>query len=142
MNKLIAMCVEEEERIKAKKSDFAHDVTDDPKSKKIKDNGKSKNKANMIFRINKASMSDTKHTPKCHHYKKHGHMRKDCKKFKDWLTKKSNDFNFMICEYLLSDIPLNTWWVDTGASVYITNSLQGFLFVRMLQKGEKKTQGS
>jgi hypothetical protein len=44
----------------------------------------------------------------------------------------------MICESLLVDIPLNTWWVDIGASVYITNSLQGFLSVRMLQKGERK----
>jgi hypothetical protein len=44
----------------------------------------------------------------------------------------------MIYESLLVDIPLNTWWVDTGASVHITNSLQGFLSMRMLQKGEKK----
>jgi hypothetical protein len=44
----------------------------------------------------------------------------------------------MICESLLVDIPLNTWWVHTGASVHITNSLQGFLSVRMLQKGERK----
>jgi hypothetical protein len=44
----------------------------------------------------------------------------------------------MICESFLVDIPLNMWWVDTGASVHITNSLQGFLSVRMLQKGERK----
>jgi hypothetical protein len=83
-------------------------------------------------------MYGIKHTPKCHHCKKHGHMRQDCKKFKDWLAKKGNDFNSMICESLLVDIPLNIWWVDTGAFVHITNSLQGFLSVRMLQKGERK----
>jgi hypothetical protein len=138
MSELIAMCVEEEERIKAEKFDFEHAATDGPKSKKIKDNGKDKNKVDMIFGVNKVSMSGTKHTPKYHHYKKRGHMRKDCKKFKDWLAKKGNDFNFMICESLLVDILLNTWWVDTGASVHITNSLQGFLSVRMLQKGEMK----
>jgi hypothetical protein len=65
-------------------------------------------------------------------------MRKNYKKFKDWLAKNGNDFNSMICESLLVDIPLNTWWVDTGAFVHITNSLQGFLSMRMLQKGEKK----
>jgi hypothetical protein len=52
MSELIAMCVEEEERIKAEKSDFAHAVIDDPKAKKIKDNGKGKNKAYMIFGVN------------------------------------------------------------------------------------------
>jgi hypothetical protein len=65
-------------------------------------------------------------------------MRKDYKKFKDWLAKKGNDFNFMIYESFLVDIPLNIWWVDTGASVHIMNSLQGFLSMRMLQKGERK----
>jgi hypothetical protein len=83
MSELIAMCVEEEERIKAEKPNFANDVTDGPKSKKIKDNGKGKNKVDMVFDVNKASTSGTKHTPKCHHCKKYGHMRKDCKKFKD-----------------------------------------------------------
>jgi hypothetical protein len=123
MSKLIALCAEEEERINAEKSDFAHAVTDGQKSKKIKDNGKAKNKANMIFGVNKASTSGTKHTSKCHHCKKCEHMRKNCKKFKDWLPKKGNDFNSIIYESLLVDIPLNTWWVDTGASVHITNSL-------------------
>jgi gag-polypeptide of LTR copia-type len=83
MSELIAMCVEEEEKIKVEKPDFTYAVTDGPKSKKIKDNGKSKNKTDMIFDVNKASTSGTKHTPKCHHCKKHGHMRNDCKKFKD-----------------------------------------------------------
>ena len=49
-----------------------------------------------------------------------------------------NDLNSMICETFLVDVPLNTWWVDTGASVHITNSLQGFHSVRMLQRGERK----
>jgi hypothetical protein len=138
MSELIAMCVEEEEMIKTENSDFAHAVIDGPKSKKIKDNDKGKNKTNMVFGVNKASTSGTKHTPKCHHCKKRGRMRKDCKKFKDWLAKKGNDFNSMICESILVDIPLNTWWVDTGASVHITNSLKGLLSVMMLQKEERK----
>ncbi|KAK2972148.1 hypothetical protein RJ640_018216 [Escallonia rubra] len=35
------------------------------------------------------------------------------------------------------DAPLNTWWVDTGATVHITNSLQGFLSVKKLNKGDR-----
>jgi hypothetical protein len=45
--------------IKAEKPDFAHVVTDGLKSKKIKDNGKGKNKADMVFDVNKISTSDT-----------------------------------------------------------------------------------
>jgi len=139
MSELIAMCVEEEERIKAEKPDYAHIAVQSPKPKN-KENGKGKSKMNMATGINKASTSGTKpvHAPKCHHCKKRGHMRKDCVKFKDWLVKKGNDLNFMICETFLVDVPLNAWWVDTGASVHITNSLQGFHSVRMLQRGERK----
>jgi hypothetical protein len=53
MSELISMCVEEEERIKAEKPDFTHAVTDGPKLKKIKDNGKGKNKADMILMLTK-----------------------------------------------------------------------------------------
>jgi hypothetical protein len=138
MSELIVMYVEEEEMSKAKKLDFAHVIIDAPKSKKTKDNSKDKNKVDTIFDINKVSTSDTKYTPKCHHCKKHWHVRKDCKKFKDWLVKKGNDFNFMIYESLFVDIPLNTWWIDTRVFVHITNLLLGFLSVKMLQKGERK----
>jgi hypothetical protein len=49
MSELISMCVEEEERIKTEKPDFEHAITDGPKAKKIKDNGKNKNKVDMDF---------------------------------------------------------------------------------------------
>jgi hypothetical protein len=124
MSESISMCVEEEKRIKAENPDFVRDVIDGPKLKKNKDNGKSKNKADMVFDVNKASTSGTKHTPKCHHFKKRGYVRKDCKNFNDWLVKKGNDFNSIIFESLLIDIPLNMWWIDTSSFVHITNSLQ------------------
>lgn len=99
MSELIATYVEEKERIKAKEPDYAYIAVQSPKPK-TKDNGKDKNKVNMITDINKTSISGTKpmHAFKCHHCKKRGHMRKDRVKFKDWLTKKINDLNFMICE--------------------------------------------
>jgi hypothetical protein len=54
MSELISMCVEEEEEmIKAEKPDFTHAVTDGPKLKKIKDNDKDKNKADMILVLTK-----------------------------------------------------------------------------------------
>lgn len=40
-------------------------------------------------------------------------------------------------ESFLTDVPSNTWWVDTGSMIHITNSLQGFHLRRILRKGEK-----
>ncbi|RVW73194.1 Retrovirus-related Pol polyprotein from transposon TNT 1-94 [Vitis vinifera] len=35
------------------------------------------------------------------------------------------------------DIPPNSWWIDTGASIHITNSLQRYLTSKRLSKGER-----
>ncbi|RVX16253.1 Retrovirus-related Pol polyprotein from transposon TNT 1-94 [Vitis vinifera] len=35
------------------------------------------------------------------------------------------------------DISPNSWWIDTGASIHITNSLQGYLTSKRLSKGER-----
>jgi hypothetical protein len=91
MSQLIVMRVKEEKKSKTKKLDFAHVIIDGPKSKKNKDNDNGKNKIYVIFGVIKASTSDTKYIPECHHFKKREHIRKDCKKFKDWLAKNSNN---------------------------------------------------
>jgi hypothetical protein len=83
MSELIMMCVEEEKMIKAEKSDFIHNVIDGPKLKKNKNNGKNKNKVDILFSVSKISMSGTKYTHKCYHCKKRGHVRNDSMNFKD-----------------------------------------------------------
>ncbi|KAK3015762.1 hypothetical protein RJ639_005496 [Escallonia herrerae] len=98
------------------------------------------NKSASVTKTDKASSSGTKGSsgPRCHFCKDKGHMRKECHKFREWLEKKGN---LSICVYYESytiDAPLNTWWVDTGATVHITNSLQGFLSVKKLNKGDRK----
>jgi hypothetical protein len=32
----------------------------------------------------------------------------------------------------------STWWIDSGATVHVTNSLQGFCTRRILQRGERR----
>ncbi|KAJ4744845.1 hypothetical protein LUZ62_001966 [Rhynchospora pubera] len=90
MSELIAMCVEEEERLKTEKPDFAHAAIESPKQKK--NNGKGKNKKDDGLGINKASTSGTKRVFKCNHCKKPGHVRKECTKFRAWLAKKGIPF--------------------------------------------------
>lgn len=36
----------------------------------------------------------------------------------------------------LIDVPLNSWWIDSGASIHITNSLQGIQNKRKPHKDE------
>uniref|UniRef100_A0A2N9EWH4 Integrase catalytic domain-containing protein n=1 Tax=Fagus sylvatica TaxID=28930 RepID=A0A2N9EWH4_FAGSY len=43
---------------------------------------------------------------------------------------------FVCFESNLVDIPLNSWWVDTGASIHVTNSLHGFKSKRRPYDGE------
>jgi len=53
-------------------------------------------------------------------------MKKDCEKFKAWLEKKGNSISLVCYESNLVDVGSNTWWIDSGATIHISNSLQGF----------------
>ncbi|GAV88450.1 UBN2_2 domain-containing protein [Cephalotus follicularis] len=80
MSELIAMCVQEEERLKVERPDFAHLATATPTRKKSKGNDKGKKKVDLEKSTNKANVSSTKlvQAPKCHFCRKVGHLRKDC----------------------------------------------------------------
>lgn len=66
-----------------------------------------------------------------------GHKIRDCSGFKAWLEKKGKTQCLVSYESYLVDIPPNSWWIDTGASIHITNSLQGYLTSKRLSKGER-----
>ncbi|KAK2989555.1 hypothetical protein RJ640_023555 [Escallonia rubra] len=72
------------------------------------------NKSASVTKTDKASSSGTKGSsgPRYYFCKDKGHMRKECHKFREWLENK-------------------------GATVHITNSLQGFLSVKKLNKGDR-----
>ncbi|KAK2996943.1 hypothetical protein RJ639_026301 [Escallonia herrerae] len=144
MSELISMCVQEEERLKSEQPDSAHVAITGPskgkgKGKKFGKGNVQGNKSASVTKTDKASSSGTKGSsgPRCHFCKDKGHMRKECHKFREWLEKKGN-LSICVCyESYTIDAPLNTWWVDTGATVHITNSLQGFLSVKKLNKGDR-----
>ncbi|KAK3040692.1 hypothetical protein RJ639_028388 [Escallonia herrerae] len=144
MSKLISMCVQEEERLKSEPPDSAHVAITGPskgkgKGKKFGKGNVQGNKSASVTKTDKASSSGTKGSsgPRCHFCKDKGHMRKECHKFREWLEKKGNLSIYVCYESYTIDAPLNTWWVDTGATVHITNSLQGFLSVKKLNKGDR-----
>uniref|UniRef100_A0A2N9II69 CCHC-type domain-containing protein n=1 Tax=Fagus sylvatica TaxID=28930 RepID=A0A2N9II69_FAGSY len=73
---------------------------------------------------------------KCFWCRKKGHVKKDCNRFKNWLEKKGTPLALVYFESNLVDVPLNSWWIDTGASIHVTNSLQGFKSKRRPNDGE------
>ncbi|GJY51525.1 UBN2_2 domain-containing protein [Tanacetum coccineum] len=83
MSELIAMCVQEEERLKIEKPDTAYlTTTKGHKKKNFKGNKGSKwEKGNS----DKASSSNGKESsPKCRFCKNPGHFQKECPKFREW----------------------------------------------------------
>ena len=92
-----------------------------PKSKKFKKKGSTK--------ITQVTDDDKKgdKVDKCHFCKNEGHYRKDCLKRKAWFEKKGI-FNAFVCfESNLSEVPSNTWWLDSSATTHVSNTMQGFL---------------
>ena len=69
---------------------------------------------------------------------KPGHFQKDCIGLLRWLNKKGNDVINFVDESLYVDYATNTWWIDSGATVHVANSLQGFATKMTLRKGERK----
>ena len=59
---------------------------------------------------------------RCKFCKKPGHLQKDCTKRKEWFEKKGNPMCFVsFFESNLTYVSSNTWWLDSGANVNISN---------------------
>ena len=89
--------------------------------KKIKDQAKRKGKIPIQLGIKKES--------KFLFYKKKGHM-KDYSKFKIWLEKKVTQFSFVYFESNMVNVNHNTWWIDYGSTIHVSNTLQGMQNLR------------
>ena len=51
-------------------------------------------------------------------------MKKDCSKFKIWLDKKGTQFYFVCYESNMVNVNHNTWWIDYGSTIHVSNTLQ------------------
>ena len=57
-------------------------------------------------------------------------MKKDCSKFKIWLDKKGTQFYFVCYEFNMVNVNRNTWWIDSGSTIHVSNTLQGMQNLR------------
>ena len=48
---------------------------------------------------------------------------KDCAKHKAWLEKKGTSLSFVCYELKFTNINHNTWWIDFGSAIHVSNTL-------------------
>jgi hypothetical protein len=73
----------------------------------------------------------------CMFCEKTGHMQKDCLGFLKYLNRNGEDLVTFVDESLYISYEKSTWWIDSGATIHVANSLQGFHTRRTLQRGER-----
>ncbi|KAF5788317.1 putative RNA-directed DNA polymerase [Helianthus annuus] len=135
MSELIAMCVQEEERLKLEQPKVAYIAT----TKSVKRKGNFKGESSKVQKTNSNTVSSpnvSKGQSRCKFCHNKGHLQRDCSKFKEWLAKKGT-YAFMIIESFNINVPINTWWVDSGSMVHVTNSTQGFLTIQRLERNQR-----
>ena len=99
-------------------------------------NGKGKKRAlndNVLHvQIHKKEQKNDKY----HFCKKPGHYQKDCLKHKAWFEKKGKPLVFVCFESNLTEVPYNTWWIDSGSTTHVLNTMQGFLMTQTINPNE------
>ena len=126
VNDLIARVVAEEEKLKKEKGHLALYVSSSHKRK----NKKSRNRTHkgthdttgQSDNMGPKKTSFKRDGDHCFFCKKKGHIKKDCEKFKAWLTKREptgNDSLALVCESNLSEALSSSWWLDSGATNHV-----------------------
>jgi hypothetical protein len=73
----------------------------------------------------------------CMWCKRRGQYQKNCIEFLKHLNKQGEDHITFINESLFLSYAKSTWWIDSGATIYVANSLHGFHTRRTLRRGER-----
>jgi hypothetical protein len=128
IEKMIAMCVQEEDRLKASNSGSVNYVKDNRKRNNQNSNQGSPSKPYGKGPQQYHHPTLTVDKDQCLHCKKTEHFKKDCPEWlKSIMAKKGIDTVSFINESLYSQFSKSTWWIDSGATVHVANSLQGFI---------------
>ena len=127
INELLTMCVQEEGRLTMELGESALMATQGKNHNQAKPKGKGKIPI----------QGEIKKEFKCLFCKKKGHIRRDCPKFKTWLEKKGNPISLVCYESNMVDVIYNTWWIDSGCTIHISNTLQGMRNLRKPMESEQ-----
>ena len=128
INELMTMCVQEEERLVMELGESALMVTTRGKNKT--DKHQANQKAYQQGKGKIPPQADIKKEARCFFCKRKGHMKKECTKFQQWLEKKGKPTSYVCYESNMVNVNINTWWIDSGSTIHIANSLQGMQNLR------------
>ena len=97
---------------------------------------KSKEKGPMLHQPQQNKFTLEK--DQCLYCKKTRHYKKDCPDYlKMIIAKKGENIITFINESLHVEYSKFTWWIDSGATIHVANSLQGFRSTRTTQRRER-----
>ncbi|CAL2241924.1 unnamed protein product [Prunus armeniaca] len=137
---LIGICVQEEQSIRKDKGKEQVYLVQDTKFKP-KELTKNKN-TDKQQRKDESAKGTGPVGLKCFFCKKFGHLKRDCRRYKRWLDKQKGKGKHenvsVIYESNTVEVLSNSWWLDSGATVHVTNSLQGFKTKRVPNKDDLK----
>jgi hypothetical protein len=135
----MAMCAQEEEGIKVANGGTLSFVKDNKrKNVNVNANSPSKPKGKGPMQHQPQQNRFAVNKDQCLYYKKEGHYKKDCPEFlKMIMAKKGENIITFINESLYVQYLKSTWWIDSGATVHVANSLQGFRSMRTTQRNER-----
>jgi hypothetical protein len=135
------MCVQEEERIKSANGGSINYVHKKKIANNKGNNYSSKGKAPQQIQHKPGEGQYVVEKDQCLHCKERGHYKKDCSKYLKMLMKRrgENIISF-VNESLYVDYSKSTWWIDSGATIHVANSLQGFHSTRTTQRNERQVK--
>ena len=74
--------------------------------------------------------------PKCYFCRGYGHLQKNCPKRRAWFEKKGKLLAYVCFESNMTQVPSNTWWIDSGSTIHVSNSMQGYLSIQNMKENE------
>jgi hypothetical protein len=64
------------------------------------------------------------------------------RQFQKWLEDKGNPTSIVCYESTMVNVNINSWWIDSGSTIHISNSLQGLKNLRKLVGNEQNILSS
>jgi hypothetical protein len=134
LEKFMALCVQEEERIK--RNIGGVDSVNLAKHKNKKRNFVSKLATNNEEK-HKGTAKPPVEKEQCKWCFKRGHYQKNYIKFLKHLNIEGEDYVTFVNESMFLSYARSTWSIDSGTTVHVANSLWGLVTRRMFRRGER-----